>query len=116
MARIAPQGPYLLVHPLEIEKLDAAYLAAKRAGIEIVKGRESETAKSGVDRGKVLAIGNLCWKDWGDGSPWCQVGDTIEYAKFTGKFTKLDKTKGQDENEDLLIILRDEDVLAVVEA
>lgn len=113
MVRIVPKGAMLLVKPQEIEDIDPVFKAAKAAGIQIAPGHESKIAKAGIDRGEVVAVGDLCWKDWGDGSPWCKVGDIVEYPKHSGKFTKPNK---QDPSEDgILVFIRDEDILAVIE-
>jgi co-chaperonin GroES (HSP10) len=116
MARLVPQGPYILVKPLLVEEMDAVVASAKKAGLEIFKGMETKVAKAGVDRGTVVAVGRLAWKDWGDGSPWAKEGDVVEFAQYTGKHTAVDKSHGGETPEDkLLLLVKDEDVLAVLE-
>lgn len=113
MASISPKGCMLLVKPQDMEEVDPVYKAAKSAGLHLLDMEESKIQRAGIDRGTVLKIGNLAWKDWGTGEPWCKEGDIIEYPKHSGKYTKANKHDKSD--KDLLVFIRDEDVLAVIE-
>ena len=70
-------GPNLVVLPFEIEEKTAS-------GIVISVGEQKNREQMSQVRGTVIAIGNLCWKDQPGGEPWCEVGDTILFSKFSG--------------------------------
>ena len=77
---------------------------------EIGMGKREKVA---AERGRVLAIGPMCWKapQYGYGlpewEPWCKVGDIIIFAKYSGK---LLEEPGQDD----VFLLNDDDVQLVV--
>ena len=106
-----PCGHRLVVKPFKQEQVDP--VLKKAAESEFLKGFEiiNENKKredASVDTGIVLAIGPTAWHDF-KSDPWCKVGDTILFAKFSGKFVEDPETK-----EDV-VILNDEDVVAVVQ-
>lgn len=68
---------------------------------------EATREQASVDQGVVLGIGDEAFKAYG-GSPWCQVGDYIAYARHAGKWVKDPDTK---EN---ILIINDEDVVCVI--
>lgn len=105
--KIKPVGPRITVRPQKIEESDATYASAARAGIVIPDLDERKREQSAVDVGTVLAVSHLAWSDVGDCKPWCKVGDKILYAKYGGKSQK-DEATGE-----TVVILNDEDVLAV---
>jgi co-chaperonin GroES (HSP10) len=98
---------------------------------EALKGSEWDRLdRGGRQKGQVLAIGPQCWAahaatingkgspNWHPGEqpvvgspvgPWCEVGDTVLFAKYSGK-TILDPVTGQE-----VYIIHDEDILAVYE-
>jgi chaperonin GroES len=93
---LKPLGDRLLVKPIEQEETTAS-------GIIL-----PETAKEKPQEGEVLAAGPGARKD--DGTRIAmdvQVGDRVLYAKYAGTEVKIDGTKH--------LILRESDVLAVVE-
>lgn len=100
-------GFRIKVKPLKLEEIDNVYAQAKRAGIIMSDHDDMKAQRKGVDQGTVLAIGPTAFKDYGD-SPWCFVGDTIVYAKYSGMVVK-DPEDGED-----YLIINDEDVVAVV--
>lgn len=94
---LKPLGDRLIVEPLEQEEMTAS-------GIVL-----PETAKEKPMQGKVLAVGPGARRD--DGSRAAvdvNVGDVVLFAKYAGTEVKLDGTK--------YLILRENDVLAVVES
>ena len=103
---IEPCGHRLVVKPFKQEDVDEVVRSAKKFGIEIVNSNQAREDAS-VDKGVVLAIGPTAWKDFG-GEPWCKVGDTILFAKFSPKFVEDPNTK------ETVGILNDEDVVAVI--
>jgi len=102
-----PCGHRLVVKPFKQEEVDEVLKNAKKFGFEIVNENKKREDAS-VDTGIVLAIGPTAWHDF-KSEAWCAVGDTILFAKFSGKFVEDPETK-----EDV-VILNDEDVIAVVQ-
>jgi co-chaperonin GroES (HSP10) len=103
---IEPAGHRLVVKAFKLAEVDKVYETAMAAGLEIVRANQKREDQS-VDKGTVLAIGPTAWKDFG-GEPWCKVGDTILFAKFSPKWVEDPETKEQ------VAILNDEDVVAVI--
>ena len=98
MAKISfkPLGGRVLVEPIEQEEVTAG-------GIVL-----PETAKEKPQQGKVLATGPGDRDEKGDRIPMdVKVGDTVLFAKYSGTEVKMDGKK--------LLILRESDVLAIVE-
>ncbi len=94
--KLRPLGDRLVVEPVEQEERTAG-------GIIL-----PETAKEKPQQGNVLAVGP--GRRDGDGKhvPMdVKVGDRVLYAKYAGTEVKLDGQK--------LLILRESDVLAIVE-
>jgi len=103
---IEPCGHRLVVKPFKQEDVDEVIKNAKKFGFEIVNSNQKREDAS-VDKGVVLAIGPTAWKDF-NSEPWCKVGDTILFAKFSPKFVEDPVTK------ETVGILNDEDVVAVI--
>ncbi len=93
---LKPLGSRVVVEPIEQEDVTAS-------GIVL-----PETAKEKPQRGKVLSVGP---GDRDEGGKRIQmdvtVGDTVLFAKYAGTEIKLDGKK--------LLILRESDLLAIVE-
>jgi len=91
-----PLGDRLVIEPLEQEERTAA-------GIVL-----PETAKEKPQKGTVLAVGPGARDDKGQRIAMdTQVGDTVLFAKYAGTEIKVDGKK--------LLILKENDVLAIVE-
>lgn len=68
-----------------------------------------DTAKEKPQRGKVVAVGPGKLLDSGErGKPSVKVGDEVFYGKYAGSDVEVDGTK--------YVILRESDVLAIIEA
>lgn len=94
--KLKPLADRLVVEPIEQEEVTAG-------GIIL-----PETAKEKPQQGKVLAAGPGRTDDEGDRIPMeVKVGDRVLYAKYSGTEVKLDGKK--------LLILRESDILAVIE-
>lgn len=67
--------------------------------------------KRATDKGTVLAVGDLCWKDqkFMDCEPWCKVGDRILFVRYAGN-RQEDPITGEG-----YTLINDEDVLQVLE-
>jgi chaperonin GroES len=93
---IQPLGDRLVVKPLEDEEVTPS-------GIVL-----PETAKEKPQKGEVLAVGPGARDDDGKRIPMdVSVGDEILFAKYGGTEIKL--------NGDKLLILRESDVLAIIQ-
>jgi chaperonin GroES len=93
---LKPLGNRVVVKPQEEEEITAG-------GIVL-----PETAKEKPQRGEVLAVGPGERNDKGESVPLdVKVGDKVLFAKYAGTEIKLDGDK--------LLILRETDLLAVVE-
>jgi chaperonin GroES len=94
--KLKPLGDRLIVQPLDEEETTAS-------GIVL-----PDTAKEKPQRGKVLAVGDGAKNDDGNRVPLdVSEGDTVLYSKYGGTEVKVD---GDD-----LLVLRESDVLAVVQ-
>jgi chaperonin GroES len=95
--KLKPLGDRLVVKPKEREETTAS-------GIIL-----PETAKEKPQEGEVLAIGPGRRDDDGDRVEMdVSIGDTILYAKYAGTEIKVEGEK--------LLILKESDVLAIVES
>jgi len=91
-----PLGSRVVVEPIEQEEVTPG-------GIVL-----PETAKEKPQKGTVLSVGPGDRDDEGKRIPLdLKVGDTVLYAKYSGTEIKLDSKK--------LLILREADILAIVE-
>jgi len=94
--KLKPLGGRVIVEPIEQEEMTAG-------GIIL-----PETAKEKPQEGKILAAGPGDRDDEGKRIPMeVKVGDKVLYAKYSGTEVKVDGKK--------LLILRESDILAVVE-
>jgi chaperonin GroES len=95
--KLKPLGDRLVVKPKETEETTAS-------GIIL-----PETAKEKPQQGEVLAVGPGRRDDDGDRIDMdVAVGDVVLYAKYAGTEIKVDGDK--------LLILKESDVLAIVES
>ncbi len=93
---LKPLGSRLVVEPIEQEDVTAS-------GIVL-----PETAKEKPQKGKVLSTGPGDRDDEGKRIPLdVKTGDTVLFAKYSGTEIKMDQKK--------LLILKESDVLAIVE-
>ena len=96
-ATLKPLGDRLVVEPIEAEETTAS-------GILL-----PETAKEKPQEGKVIAAGPGKLDDSGKRVQMeVKVGDIVLYAKYAGTEIKLD-------GDDKVLILKESDVLALVE-
>lgn len=103
---IVPVLHRILVRPDKVEEKDSKLKAARRAGIVLIE-EEYSREQAAVDTGEVLAIGETAFRDFNTTSP-IAVGDHIVYARHAGKLVEDPDT------EEKLVILNDEDVVAIL--
>lgn len=103
-----PCGHHILIKPRSLEDVDENYASAKRSGIILTKQTQRQE-QIAISVGQVLALGKHAFKDSGDGSPWCKVGDWVAYARHGGMFIEepTDDFSGY-------LVLNDIDVVAIV--
>jgi chaperonin GroES len=94
--KLKPLGGRVIVEPIEQEEMTAGCIILP------------ETAKEKPQEGKILAAGPGDRKEDGERVPMeVQIGDKVLYAKYSGTEVKMDGKK--------LLILRESDILAVIE-
>jgi chaperonin GroES len=94
--KLKPLADRIIVKPLEAQE-------KTKGGILL-----PETAKEKPQEGKILAVGKGKVKDDGNIQPLeLQVGDVVLYGKYSG--TEITTQEGEE-----VLIMREEDVLAVV--
>ena len=78
---------------------------------ETEKFMETETNRhvGGSERGKVVAMGEYCFKAHFVTKPWCKIGDTILFMQYAGR-----QLKDKENPDRVLRIINDEDVLCTV--
>lgn len=101
---IEPCGHRVLVRQEKLEEVDEVFAAAKRAGLHF-QSTEAKREQDAVVIGFVQKIGPTAWRDFG-GDAWCSVGDKVYFAKYAGKRVGAE--------EDSLVLLNDEDIVAVI--
>jgi co-chaperonin GroES (HSP10) len=95
-----PAGYRLSVKIKEVEKVTES---------GIILAIDEKRERAAIDVGTVVAIGKTCWKDVGDGTPWCKEGDLVIFARNAGKFI-TDPDTGED-----YLIVNDQDIQMVKE-
>jgi chaperonin GroES len=96
--KLKPLGDRLIVEPIEREEVTAS-------GIVL-----PETAKEKPQEGEVLAVGPGPRDEDGKRIPMdVKVGDRVLFAKYAGTEVKL-------ETDRKVLVLRESDILAIVEA
>jgi chaperonin GroES len=84
------------------------FSATRKANRRSAESFIPDSAKEEPQQGKVIAAGNGKFKDDGKRVPLdVKAGDSILFGKYSGQEIKLDK--------DEYLIMREDDVLAVVE-
>jgi hypothetical protein len=99
-------GHRLLIKTITLAEHDPAFAAAKRMGLEIATKTE-RLESTIIESGIVEQIGSTAFKDFG-GTPWCEVGDRVDYVRHGGKFVH-----DPDDKENKWLVINDEDVLVV---
>lgn len=98
---IKPTGHYILVLPDVVENTTAS-------GI-ILTDETVENAQRDTTVGALIEVGQIGWKEFGDGTPWAKVGDKVSYGKYAGRdMTGLDG--------EAYVLMNCEDILAVLDA
>lgn len=113
--KVVAVGHRVVVKPYSIEEHDKVFKSAKAAGIELL-GQDERRQQTAVDRGTVIEIGPTAFYAFHPSNhpepfqPWCKPGDLIGYTKNAGKYIKI-----SDNPEQHVLVINDEDVVAVLE-
>lgn len=100
--KIVPLGERILIKPEPIEEIS-------KGGIVVTVGDNKKSEQAAQVRGTVLALGAQAYREYDE--PWCKVGDTILYQKYSGMRVPGDDGKLRDD----LLILNDLDITGRVE-
>ena len=95
---------------VKLDKIDAGEQRSE-AGIILRSGlTESEIHRemSAQDEGIVEAIGHNAFKDFGDGTPWCEIGDKVFIVRYSGANFIDEDTK------EMFRIVNDADIYAII--
>lgn len=114
------KGHKLLIKHMTMKETVEIPKALADTGFKIELTSDQEKREEVASQvGIVLQIGRTCWHAYDrfkkDGSlnpdwePWCQKGDKILYARYSGKVVEDPDTKER------FMVISDEDVQAVVE-
>lgn len=95
-------GHRVLVNPDPVEK-------KSEGGIVLPGEWDERRHREATHSGVVLQVGNLAFKDLGNGEPWCKVGDRIIYARHAGKFIK-----NPNDSKEEWYMINDEDVQGIL--
>jgi chaperonin GroES len=102
---IYPQGPRILILPLEIEEKTAS-------GIVLATSGQRDREEMANTTGLVVAIGGEAFHDCT--YPWCSVGDRVVFAKYSGLlYLGKDGKKYRVINDDNIVATLDADVKLV---
>lgn len=97
---IRPKGNNLLVKLDSVGDTVTPNSVIARAPSEIAREEMAQV------EGKVLEVGDLCWKDLPE--PWAKAGDRVLIAKYAGILVARNKQKYR--------LVRDSELLAVLDA
>ena len=96
---ITPVGHRVLILPEQIEETSSG-------GIVLMTASQKDREALAQMYGLVVAMGTTCFAD--QPSAWCQVGDRVSFAKYSGLlYTGLDEQEYR--------VINDLDIVAIVE-
>lgn len=108
---ILPCGHRVLLKVNKYVEQDDVMRRAKALGIQLELDKHTRYDAS-VDKGVILKVGETAWKDFG--SIWAKEGDTVVFAKNSGKFVEDPSDPDSDSKTYQYVLLNDEDVVAVI--
>jgi co-chaperonin GroES (HSP10) len=102
----------------KLEDIDPVYKRMHQAGLVIADTDDKKRQEANLDRGTVIEVGPDAFKAYfqhanpeknmSEFVPWCKVGDTIAFAKYSGK------TVEDLDTHVMYTVINDEDVVAVL--
>jgi co-chaperonin GroES (HSP10) len=96
---LKPCGYRVIVTPDTLEEVT-------ESGI-VIAYENKDREQANIWYGTLVAIGPTAWKQ--DGGNWAEVGDRVNFAKYTGRFID-----DPDDPDGKYIILNDEDILCII--
>lgn len=98
---LTPYGNRVIIFPDPVEE-------TSKGGI--ILNLDERTEKASCSTGTIVGIGPSCWLDPAlGGEPWCEIGDRVVYAKYSGKFV----TDPDDEKE--YVVINDDSIQVGIE-
>lgn len=110
MKNLRITGHRVLVKPKEVEKVTESGII-----IQQQSKYDEKLLQHKMLEGTVLQVGPTAYTNenvTGSAGPWCKVGDRVYYKQYSGKFIP---DPNSDKEEASLILLNDEDIIAVIE-
>lgn len=107
MLKIKIPGHRILIKPEPVEEVS-------KGGIVIARpGNRDKLEQQATDRGTVVGVGPMCWKNFDfdkpGWQPWCKPGDKVVFARYAGKSIINPETKEE------FFLMNDEDIQVVLE-
>jgi co-chaperonin GroES (HSP10) len=102
---IIPLLHRIIVRPDKYTETNKDMQKARAIGLVIPELEDLKRAQAGVDRGVVVSLGATAYQDYGI-SPPVEVGDVVNYARFSGKLIE--------DGDETFICLNDEDLICIV--
>ena len=101
MLKMVPVGHRVMIKVKKVEEVT-------ESGIILSVGENLEREKYSQEEGIVVGLGPQAFKELGDGTPWCKLGDNVFVNRHSGVF-KVDH-----ETKDIYRIINDQDVLGII--
>lgn len=107
------KGHRILIKPDPVKEQVDVPVGLKEGGFEVVKPVDLEKREEVATQiGTVIQVGNTAFRAF-DGNdakwePWCQAGDRVIFARYSGKIIEDPVTKEK------FMIVNDEDIQAIV--
>ena len=96
---------------VKLENIDAGELLSE-AGLILRRAlteNEIRREMAAQEEGTIVALGPTAFKDFGDGSKWCNVGDKVFIVRYSGTNFMDEETK------EMFRIINDEDIYAIIQ-
>ena len=114
MTKLVPAGHRVIIRPKPVEEVT-------KGGI-VRPGVVHDLEKKGTTIGTVVAVGVQAWKthcisaedESVRGIPWAAVGDEVLFSRYSGSQVEDEIREAIDPTAERLVIVNDEDVLAVI--
>jgi co-chaperonin GroES (HSP10) len=109
-------GHRVLLKLEKLEDIDPTYARMHKAGLIRAETEDIRRAEAGLDRGTVVEIAGEAFKQYhvnlygnlDNFQPWCNVGDTVAFAKYSGKMIEDPETMQK------YVVCNDEDIVCVL--
>lgn len=106
VSSLEPCGHRVIIRPRNVDSIT-------KGGIVLVE-QTKDMEKRATQIGTVIAIGSQAWKAFSTGEPWCKVGDTVMFSRYSGSDVPEDIKQQVDATAERLVVVNDEDILSVI--